>query len=139
MWEHDPTVPALPWNEVTYAEYAGKASSSSNASSAGKGAGARGKSSGGKKLKIAYYLTDHFFEPAPSCKRAVLETAEALRTAGHEVSSWSNPGAGGEDDSASGVPVQRSVLINAPHHMHCAPFPHPSSPSPMCRSWSGTP
>ncbi len=89
MWEHDPTVPALPWNEAIYAEYAGKASSSSNAS-AGMGAGAMGTSSGGKKLKIAYYLTDHFFEPAPSCKRAVLETAEALRAAGHEVSSWRN-------------------------------------------------
>lgn len=36
-------------------------------------------------LTIGYFFSDSFFEPASVCKRAVLEAAEALRKAGHEV------------------------------------------------------
>ncbi|GAA6062135.1 hypothetical protein JCM10212_003170 [Sporobolomyces blumeae] len=37
------------------------------------------------KLKFGYYLTDGFVHASPACCRAILETAEVLRKAGHEV------------------------------------------------------
>ncbi|KDR65722.1 hypothetical protein GALMADRAFT_260127 [Galerina marginata CBS 339.88] len=37
-----------------------------------------------KKLKFGYYTSDNYIKASPACKRAVLETVEALREAGHE-------------------------------------------------------
>jgi Asp-tRNA(Asn)/Glu-tRNA(Gln) amidotransferase A subunit family amidase len=39
----------------------------------------------GQKLKFGYYIQDNFVYTSPACERAVLETVEALRGAGHEV------------------------------------------------------
>ncbi|KAL5536849.1 hypothetical protein ACEPAF_672 [Sanghuangporus sanghuang] len=36
------------------------------------------------KLRFGYYTSDLFIKASPACKRAVLETVEALRKAGHE-------------------------------------------------------
>ncbi|KAI9138924.1 amidase signature domain-containing protein [Paraphysoderma sedebokerense] len=38
-----------------------------------------------KKLRIGYYFDDGYLRSTPSCQRAVLETVEALKAAGHEV------------------------------------------------------
>ena len=37
-----------------------------------------------KKLKFGYYLMDGLVKASPPCRRAVLETVEALRKEGHE-------------------------------------------------------
>ncbi|THH27472.1 hypothetical protein EUX98_g6717 [Antrodiella citrinella] len=36
------------------------------------------------KLKFGYYTSDNFIKASPACQRAVLESVEALREAGHE-------------------------------------------------------
>ncbi|KAH6916170.1 amidase [Coprinopsis sp. MPI-PUGE-AT-0042] len=36
------------------------------------------------KLKFGFYTSDNFIKASPACKRAVLETVEALRKKGHE-------------------------------------------------------
>ena len=38
-----------------------------------------------KRLTIGYYTDDNWFSPAPACRRAVNEAAEALRKLGHTV------------------------------------------------------
>ncbi len=43
------------------------------------------------RLHIAYYLDDGTFQVAPAVRRAVLETAEILRTSGAQVTAWSPP------------------------------------------------
>lgn len=43
------------------------------------------------KLKLGYYTSDDFAKASPPCKRAVLETVEALRRAGHECVEFSIP------------------------------------------------
>lgn len=48
-----------------------------------------------KKLRIAYFLSDGFFEPVAAVKRAVLEAAAALEQRGHEVKPLEMP-LGGE-------------------------------------------
>lgn len=46
----------------------------------------RASGKGGRPpLKIGYFESDGWFEPAPACARAVREAAETLRRAGHEV------------------------------------------------------
>lgn len=42
-------------------------------------------------LKVAYYVDDGSFTPAPALQRAVREAAEILRRAGAEVSEWTPP------------------------------------------------
>lgn len=59
LYRMDPTVPRIPFSNEKYTST--------------------------KKLRIAYYLTDDFWEPAVACKRGVLQAAELLRRAGHEV------------------------------------------------------
>lgn len=44
-----------------------------------------------KKLKFGYYLMDGLVKASPACKRAVLETVEALRKEGHECVEFSVP------------------------------------------------
>ena len=44
-----------------------------------------------KKLKFGYYLMDGLVKASPACKRAVLETVEALRKDGHECVEFSIP------------------------------------------------
>ena len=44
-----------------------------------------------RKLRIGYYTNDEFFKPNAACSRAVLETVEALRSAGHEVVEFELP------------------------------------------------
>ena len=55
----DPTVPRMPFNMERYNQT--------------------------KKLRIGYYVTDHFWEPAEACQRGVLQAVELLRKQGHEV------------------------------------------------------
>jgi len=43
------------------------------------------------KLKFGYYTSDDFIKASPACKRAVLESVEALRAAGHECIEISVP------------------------------------------------
>ena len=43
------------------------------------------------KLRVGYYLEDGVVPPSPPCRRAVLETVEALRAAGHECVEWKPP------------------------------------------------
>ncbi|KAJ2923905.1 hypothetical protein H1R20_g13191, partial [Candolleomyces eurysporus] len=44
-----------------------------------------------KKLKFGYYTSDGFIKASPACKRAVLETVDALRKQGHECVEISLP------------------------------------------------
>ena len=44
-----------------------------------------------KKLKFGYYLMDGLVKASPACKRAVLETVEALRGEGHECVEFDVP------------------------------------------------
>lgn len=44
-----------------------------------------------KKLKFGYYLMDGLVKASPACKRAVLETVQALRREGHECVEFSVP------------------------------------------------
>jgi Asp-tRNA(Asn)/Glu-tRNA(Gln) amidotransferase A subunit family amidase len=44
-----------------------------------------------KKLKFGYYLMDGLVKTSPPCKRAVLETVEALRREGHECVEFAVP------------------------------------------------
>ncbi|VDC00957.1 unnamed protein product [Peniophora sp. CBMAI 1063] len=47
-----------------------------------------------KKLRFGYYTSDHFIKASPVCRRAVLETVEALRAQGHECVGFKLPGPG---------------------------------------------
>ena len=44
-----------------------------------------------KRLKFGYYLMDGLVKVSPVCKRAVLETVEALRREGHECVEFDVP------------------------------------------------
>ena len=44
-----------------------------------------------KKLKFGYYLMDGLVKASPACKRAILETVEALRREGHECVEFNVP------------------------------------------------
>ncbi|XP_048352989.1 fatty-acid amide hydrolase 1-like isoform X2 [Sphaerodactylus townsendi] len=59
MFQLDPTVAPLPFNEKVY--------------------------SSSQPLRIGYYTTDSFTVPSPSMKRAVLETKHLLEKAGHTL------------------------------------------------------
>lgn len=65
-WERDPAVLPIPWRENLVDEI----------------------SSGSKKLKVGYIVDDGAVLPQPPIQRAVLETVEKLRAAGHEVVQW---------------------------------------------------
>ena len=43
------------------------------------------------RLKFGYYLMDGLVKASPACKRAVLETVEALRREGHECVEFAVP------------------------------------------------
>ncbi|PPQ65493.1 hypothetical protein CVT26_000133 [Gymnopilus dilepis] len=43
------------------------------------------------KLKFGYYLSDNYIKASPACRRAVLETVEALQAAGHECVEFELP------------------------------------------------
>ncbi|CAA7267413.1 unnamed protein product [Cyclocybe aegerita] len=43
------------------------------------------------KLKFGYYTSDNYIKASPACKRAVLETVETLRAAGHECVEFEIP------------------------------------------------
>jgi len=43
------------------------------------------------KLKFGYYTSDNYIKASPACRRAVLETVEALRAAGHECIEFQLP------------------------------------------------
>jgi fatty acid amide hydrolase len=55
------------------------------------------------RLHIAYCLDDGAFQVAPAVRRAVLETAEILRTSGAQVSAWSPPEAAYAQDLFFGI------------------------------------
>lgn len=93
MWEADPTVPRLLWDEANYrgapAEESAAAPSIDGISpvpaTVGAGAVPSAAVGGPQKLRIGFFVDDGFWTPAPSCKRAVAEAVDALRAAGHEV------------------------------------------------------
>ncbi len=70
MWEDDPHVCPIPWN-ATLAQ--------------------RGP---GRRLKIAYFVSDGYFEPCRAVSRAVHEAVHALEIAGHEVVPFTPPHTG---------------------------------------------
>ncbi|KAF8312351.1 amidase signature enzyme [Clavulina sp. PMI_390] len=45
----------------------------------------------GKKLKFGYYVSDGVVKASPACQRAVMESVEALRKAGHECVPFTPP------------------------------------------------
>ena len=47
-----------------------------------------------KKLRIGYFVTDDWFEPCTAARRAVMETVENLKKAGHEVVPFKLPTSG---------------------------------------------
>jgi len=47
-----------------------------------------------RKLKIAYFTSDGWFEPCSAARRATIEAADALRARGHEVKEIPFPGDG---------------------------------------------
>ncbi|CAM5162826.1 unnamed protein product [Natator depressus] len=59
MFQLDPTVPPLPFNEEVF--------------------------SSSRPLRVGYYDTDSFTMPGPSMRRAVLETKQLLENAGHTL------------------------------------------------------
>uniref|UniRef100_A0A7M4FJD6 Fatty-acid amide hydrolase 1 n=1 Tax=Crocodylus porosus TaxID=8502 RepID=A0A7M4FJD6_CROPO len=59
LFQLDPTVPPIPFNEEVY--------------------------SSSKPLRIGFYDGDGYFQPSPSMKRAVQETKQLLQRAGHTV------------------------------------------------------
>lgn len=61
LWEGDAVVPRLPFDMDRYTN------------------------GPGRKLRVGYFVSDGFWEPAAACKRAVQEAAAALTAAGHEV------------------------------------------------------
>ncbi|KAM4722933.1 vitamin D3 hydroxylase-associated protein-like [Rhinophrynus dorsalis] len=65
MFQLDPTVPPLPFNEEVY--------------------------SSSRPLRIGYYETDGTTMPTPSMKRAVLETKDLLEKAGHTLVPFTPP------------------------------------------------
>nr|XP_009672500.1 PREDICTED: vitamin D3 hydroxylase-associated protein-like [Struthio camelus australis] len=65
MFQLDPTVPPIPFNEEVYSSSA--------------------------PLRIGYYDTDGYFPLPPCMRRAVCETRDALRAAGHELVSFAPP------------------------------------------------
>lgn len=44
-----------------------------------------------EKLRFGYYTSDGFAKASPPCKRAVLETVEALRRQGHDCIEFEIP------------------------------------------------
>ncbi len=63
-WTYDPSVHPLAWRPEVEAEYAAAARS---------------------RLRVGVLRTDGVVDPSPACARALEETAEALRRAGHDV------------------------------------------------------
>lgn len=59
MWLEDPALARQPWREERFQEK--------------------------KKLTIGYIIDDHWFPPAPACRRAVEEAAQHLRNLGHTL------------------------------------------------------
>lgn len=87
MWTRDPYIPRLPWRQSAYDDFANRKLSTSSSSSSSSSP----SSSSSTPLRIGYYVDDGFFTPAPACQRAVLETVEALRSAGHTLIPFSPP------------------------------------------------
>jgi fatty acid amide hydrolase len=56
------------------------------------------------KLRFGYFVSDGWFEPAPSCARAVHEAVEALKAAGHEVVAFA------PEELAEAAPLYVSIL-----------------------------
>uniref|UniRef100_A0A7M4FK59 Fatty-acid amide hydrolase 1 n=1 Tax=Crocodylus porosus TaxID=8502 RepID=A0A7M4FK59_CROPO len=65
LFQLDPTVPPIPFNEEVY--------------------------SSSKPLRIGFYDGDGYFQPSPSMKRAVQETKQLLQRAGHTLIPFSPP------------------------------------------------
>ncbi|XP_052657434.1 vitamin D3 hydroxylase-associated protein-like isoform X2 [Harpia harpyja] len=65
MFQLDPTVPPIPFNEEVYSSSA--------------------------RLRVGYYDTDGYFPLPPCMRRAVRETREALQAAGHQLVPFSPP------------------------------------------------
>ncbi|KFZ51952.1 Fatty-acid amide hydrolase 1, partial [Antrostomus carolinensis] len=65
MFQLDPTVPPIPFNEEVYSSSA--------------------------PLRVGYYDTDGYFPLPPCMRRAVQETGEALQAAGHQLVPFSPP------------------------------------------------
>lgn len=65
-WKRDPSVLPIPWRENLVDEITSKS----------------------KKLKIGYIVDDGAVLPQPPVQRAVLETVDKLKAAGHEVVPW---------------------------------------------------
>ncbi|KAI1432840.1 amidase [Xylaria sp. CBS 124048] len=61
-WKYDPSVHPLSWRSDIEHEYATKS-----------------------KLRVGIMRTDGVVDPSPACQRALEETEEALRAAGHEI------------------------------------------------------
>eukprot|EP00929_Paragymnodinium_shiwhaense_P056690 TRINITY_DN28378_c0_g1_i1.p1 TRINITY_DN28378_c0_g1~~TRINITY_DN28378_c0_g1_i1.p1 ORF type:complete len:608 (-),score=147.85 TRINITY_DN28378_c0_g1_i1:102-1925(-) len=62
MYAGDKTIPVLPWDSQAY-----------------------DRAKGARKMTFGFFVHDGFFDPAPACRRAVLETVDALRRDGHKV------------------------------------------------------
>lgn len=95
MWERDPTVAPLLWDERTYQHgprltesTTAAPTSSSSSSSPGKllrGKEEEGGRGRGRKLRVGVLRHDSFFYPCATSRRAVQEAVEAFGRAGHEV------------------------------------------------------
>jgi len=70
VWQQDPELPRLPFDEKVYAG---------------------GLAGDNRPLRVACLLTDGWFDPCPTSERAVLMAAAALRGAGHHVADISLP------------------------------------------------
>ncbi|KAF5383525.1 hypothetical protein D9615_003592 [Tricholomella constricta] len=55
------------------------------------------------KLRFGYYTSDNYVKASPACKRAVLETVEALQKQGHECIEFNVPG--GESSLPPSMPA----------------------------------
>ena len=84
MYAADTTIPRMPWDRASVGPRA-NGPTAKGPTAKGPTSPLRRGSEGAKPLRFGYFVTDHWFEPAEACKRAVRGTAELLRAAGHEV------------------------------------------------------
>ncbi|CAN0386192.1 unnamed protein product, partial [Discosporangium mesarthrocarpum] len=88
MWRGDPSLPQVPW-DTELVQAGVKRPLKARAF-----LGGWGWSSGLER--VGYFTSDHWFQPCKTVARAVRETVEGLRSAGHEVEPFDPPETGWE-------------------------------------------
>ncbi len=97
MWNADPSVPPVPFNEdmfrgLTVQPTLSSPSSSSSSSTSTSTTSSSTSSTSPVPLRIGYYAaTDGYAHVSPACERGVTEAVAALKEAGHTLVPWQPP------------------------------------------------